>query len=94
MPAIPWPLLSSGSGGVANQNWFISQLMFPGFSHPEMQGVIKRHGQWFHQAFQFIRNAAVARNVLAQGAASPYDHKVTGMAFAGLNFLQVPDLPG
>jgi hypothetical protein len=94
MPATPWALLNSGSGGIANQNWFISQLMFPGVNHPEMQGVIKRHGQWFHQAFQFLRTAAVARNVMGHGVAHAHNQRVSGTAFAGVNFLQVPDLIG
>lgn len=93
-PALPWPLLNSGSGGIANQNWFISQLMFPGVNNPEMQGVIKRHGQWFQQAFQIVKGATMARNVLGQGIADPYSRRVVGTAFASINFLQVPELPG
>lgn len=94
MPAIPWPLLQSNSNGIAAPNYFISQLMFPGLNNPPMQGVIKRHGQWFEPAFQFLRNACMARNVLGQGIANPHDRKVAGNAFAPAHFLQGPELGG
>jgi hypothetical protein len=94
MPAIPWALLNSGSGGIANSNWFVSQLMFPGMNNPEMQGIIKRHGQWFQQAFQVVKSASMARNVMGQGIADPHSRRVIGTAFATINFLQVPELPG
>jgi hypothetical protein len=91
IPAAPWHLLNSSQSAIASSNWFVSQIMFPGLSHPELQGVIKRHGLWFHQAFQVFRLGARAVQVLGQGVANPHDGRVRGTATALVNFLQLPN---
>jgi hypothetical protein len=92
MPALPWPLLANTETGIASQGWFLSQVMFPGVNHPDLQGVIKRHGQWFHQAFQLFRTGASATQVLGRGIADPYNGRVAGTAFAMMHFLQTQNM--
>jgi len=90
-PAEPWPLLMSSDAGVASPFWFTSQLMFPGLSHPELQSVVKRHGNWFRYAFGLFCQRAMAYNVFCRGVADPYG-RVTGSAFSMQHFLRLDNL--
>lgn len=92
MPALPWPLLMSSGTGIASSLWFSSHLMFPGFRHPELQGVIKRHGHWFNFAFGAFRQSAMAISVFGFGQATPHGGRVIGSAYSMPHFLRLNDL--
>ena len=93
MLATPWALLMSNESAIASPNWFSPQLMFPGFNHPELQGMIMRYNLWFTNSFRILRMSTMAKQVFGSGVADP-QHRVTGTAFAGINFLQTTDMTG